>query len=285
MSEEQALLEYGAGSQLRHPRQFLRATRRNFVASWHVAPRLTMRGLRSQYRNSFLGYFWIVGPSLAVTAVWLYLNHTKVVNGGPTRIPYGVFVLVGTLLWNAFTEALNAPITQLTSASQLLSKVNFPPESLLLTGLATVLINAVVRMVLVIPVFAFSGVRPGWGLVLFPVGMVALILLGFAFGLLLAPIGALYRDVGQTLVIVTSFLFLVTPVAYADHGVGSRHGTIITYNPIRPVLDASREWLTGGALSPGRAWYGVMAMVLAVLAFGWALFRLSIPHLVDRISP
>jgi lipopolysaccharide transport system permease protein len=183
----------------------------------------------------------------------------------------------------SFTEALNAPIQQLTNASNLLSKVNFPPESLLLAGLLTVSINSLARLTLVIPVFLFSGVGPSWSLLLFPAGLAGLLLLGFTVGLLLAPIGALYRDVGQTLTIATSFLFLVTPVAYTNSGRGkSRISAAI--NPIGPMLVTARDWLTGGPARPSGAWFAILALELVFLAVGWILFRLAVPHLVDRIS-
>lgn len=275
-----AVTIYGAESQLRHPRQFLRASRRGFRASLHIAPRLTLRGLRSQYRNSLLGYFWIIGPSIGVTGVWLYLDHAGVVNGGETHIPYGVYVLVGTLLWMSFGEALNAPITHLTNSSSLLSNVSFPAESLQLAGMLTVLLNAIARLLLVFPVFVFSGVRPGATLLLFPVGLLALLGLGFAVGLALAPLGALYRDVGQSMTIALAFLFLVTPVAYKPTA-GSRIGSL---NPITPMLNAPRDWLTGGPAHPGSGWFAILAVELVLLVVSWLVFRLAVPHLVDRIS-
>lgn len=69
-----------AGSPLLNP-QFLRETRKGLSVSWRIAPRLTSRSLRSQYRSSFLGYFWLVGPSLAISATWLFLTWSGVISG------------------------------------------------------------------------------------------------------------------------------------------------------------------------------------------------------------
>jgi lipopolysaccharide transport system permease protein len=138
------------------------------------------------------------------------------------------------------------------------------------------------RLLLVIPVFALSGVRPSWSIALFPIGLLSLMMMGFAAGLILAPFGALYRDVVSSVTIALSFLFLITPVAYAvtpDQVPGWAR-----LNPITPVLGTARAWLTGGSAAPVDGWYLAVGFGAATFVLGWLLLRLAVPHLVDRIS-
>ena len=231
----------------------------------------------------FLGYFWIVGPTIAVTIVWLYLERVDVVAGGPTRIPYWTYVLVGTVLWACMVEALNMPVQQLANASTLLSKVNFPPEALQLAGIATVAINSILRLVLLLPVIALGGVSPSWSVLQAPIGVAVLLMFGYSIGMILAPIGALYRDVGQAMNIAISFLFLVTPVAYSLNQ-SSTHAAIARLNPIAPLLNTARDWLTGGPAMPPLSWFIVVGAAMVTMVLGWIFMRLAVPHLVDRIS-
>jgi lipopolysaccharide transport system permease protein len=274
---------YGPDSQLRHPRQFLRETARGLRGARAVAGRLLIRDLRSRYRQSLLGYVWLFAPTIGATIVWIFLNASNIVNTGDTRVPYPIYVLVGNALWQTFVDGLNSPVNQLSSAANLLNKMNFPAESLLVAGFGNVMLNAAIRLLLVVPVLIWYGISPGWTILAMPIGLTLLATLAFAIGLVLAPIGALYRDVPQGMLLLTSFWFLVTPVAYAipTSGVGK---ALAVVNPVVPLLNVTRDWITGGAFMPSTSWFVASACGCVLFAVGWLFFRLSVPHLVDRIG-
>ena len=205
------------------------------------------------------------------------------ISGGETRIPYGVFVVTGMLLWMSFAEAVNSPLSQLVSAANLLNKVNFPPEAVIVSGFLAVLLNSLIRLVILIPVFLIGGVRPGLSIVLAPFGVAALLLLGFAIGLLLAPFGALYRDIGEAIPVTLYFLFFLTPVAYTLNP-EAPGGNIMSHNPVTPMMTAARDWLTGGSMSMPSGWLVMLLISLLILVAGWVIFRVSMPHIVDRIN-
>src|SRR3984957_18917231 len=101
---------YSSQSRLRSPRLFLREMisdlRNSREAAWH----LFARNLRSQYRQSFLGYIWILLPPLATALLWVYLNWTQTLAIRHTDIPYPIYVLTGTMLWQVFSDALYCPL-------------------------------------------------------------------------------------------------------------------------------------------------------------------------------
>ena len=281
MHEPAPEVRYGPDAELRRPVGFARALAASLLASREVAWRLLVRDLRAQYRQTVLGYVWIVLPAIVTTLIWVYLNNANVLNTGETDIPYPIFVLVGTLLWQAFGEAVASPLKQLSNATNLLTKVNFPREALFLAGAGDVVLNAFVRLLVVSPVYLWYGVTPGWELVLFPFGFLVLLVFGFALGLWAAPIGVLYHDVQRLIPVVLALWFLVTPIVYEvpKDRVGEWMGGV---NPATPLITTTREWMTGG--SPGLVGFGLMTVVSVVLLVaGTAFARLSFPHLVDRL--
>lgn len=270
-------------AQLRHRGQFLTASRNAFRASLPLARRLLVRDLRSRYRMSVLGYAWMVLPAIAQTAVWLLLNKSQILNSGVTSIPLPLYILVGTLLWQGFVDGLMAPGTQLANAANVLTKVSFPAEALLLSGLADAATSMVIRLTLIVPVLLYYRVVPGWGLLLAPVGMLSLLLLGFAIGLALAPFGMLYQDIPRILALAIPFWLLITPVAYSAPVAGPATA-LLKVNPVSPALIATRDWMTGGALFPGYRMEVFLVATLVLLAASWVVFRVSVPHLVDRVG-
>ena len=62
-----------------------------------------VRDTKAAYRQSLLGYLWIILPPGANTLVWVFLNSQNIVKIDSGAVPYALFVLTGTVLWGAST--------------------------------------------------------------------------------------------------------------------------------------------------------------------------------------
>jgi len=248
-----------------------------------LAWRLTVRDISAQYRRSFLGILWALILPLANTAVWLYLNTTGIVVLQQTDIPFPVYVFAGTMLWAIFMDAINAPMGQTGAAIGMLTKLNFPREALLLAGVYKTLFNAGIKIGLLLCILPFFKVNPGWGLALFPVGVLSLVLVGTAIGLFITPVGMLYSDVGRALPLVMQFLMYVTPVVFAmpESGLVAK---LFAINPLTPLILTARDWLTGGSPDFLLSFLVVNAIAVVVLLASWIGYRLAMPILIERMS-
>ena len=252
-------------------------------ASRVLGLRLFVREIRSQYRKSALGYLWILIPVAAQTMLWIFLNESNILNTGDTGIPYVVFVVTGVLIWQGFLDALLSPQMAMRDAAPLLTRLSFPAESLLVSAMAVVLLNTLVRLVALALVLVAYDVQPSWSLLLAPIGVLVVLLFGFSIGLLLAPFGVLYEDINRGILVATMFLWLVTPVAYEvpTTGIGRLIGP---FNPLAPLVTSARSWITGGPLQISTGFVVVAIFSIVALGVAWVVFRVSIPHLVDRIG-
>jgi len=273
---------HSAESQLRSPGSFARSLWSELRVSPPVAWRLFLHSLRAGYRQSWLGYFWLLLPPLATAATWVYLNAAGILRIRPTDVSYPVYVLTGTLLWQVFAESLLSPLQQLSSARNILTKSRTPHEALLLAGLIEVLFNFAVRLVVLLPVLVWFETPWNLSLLLVPIGVLSLSLLGFTLGLLITPVGLLYRDVSRAVSLVVGFWFFLTPVIY-PLPVQWPASLLGTLNPVSPLLLTTREWITLGTLPPARGFLPVVAFCLFLLGVGWLQYRLAKPHLVARL--
>ena len=73
-----------------------------------LAWRMLVRDNKAMYRQSLLGYVWLLLPSLATVLVWVFLNKTSLVNIETGDVPYPLFVITGTVLWTAFSTSVMA---------------------------------------------------------------------------------------------------------------------------------------------------------------------------------
>jgi lipopolysaccharide transport system permease protein len=91
---------------LGHPAKLVGTIARDIWAGRELAWRLFIRDLSAQYRQTFLGYIWAFLPPLVASMTFIFLNSQGIVTITGTGIPYPVFAMMGTLLWQVFVDAI-----------------------------------------------------------------------------------------------------------------------------------------------------------------------------------
>lgn len=274
---------YTPESAIRHPIKLLREMFRDLLASRELAWRLFVRDVSARYRQSFLGYLWAFLPPIVGTFTFVLLNRSGILNVGNMPLPYPAYVMIGTLLWQVFADAINSPIKAVTAAKTMLAKINFPREAILISGMLEVLFNFTIRLVLLITIFICYGIVPPMTMPLALIGVFAIFCLGFMIGIILTPIGLLYTDIGQALSMVLSFWMLFTPVVYTPPTTGIL-AQLTLLNPVSPLIVTTREWLAIGTASNLLPALIVFLVTIVLLFVGWLLYRLAMPILVERMG-
>lgn len=274
---------YTPESSLRKPSKLFGEMWRDLLASRELAWRLMMRDIAAQYRQSFFGILWAFLPPLVMAAGFTLADSANVINVGATDIPYPAYIVISVALWQTFVEALNGPLQGVTNAKQMLSRINFPREAIVLAKLGEVFFNFGIKLILIVGVFLWYKVTVSWTALLAPLALVSLIMLGTLFGLLLTPLGALYQDVSKGLLLVTGLWFFLTPVVYPVPQ-GGTFGAVVRLNPVTPLLVTAREWATTGAASSLNSFILVSAATLVGLLVAWVLFRLAMPLAIERMG-
>jgi lipopolysaccharide transport system permease protein len=274
---------YTPASQVRSPASLLSAMVRDVLASRDLAWRLTLRDISAQYRQSMLGLFWAFVPPLLSALLFIVLKQKKVVNISDPGMPYALFVLVGTTLWQTFADAVNAPLRVVTGAKPVLAKANFPREALILSALYQTLFGFLIKALLIVVVLVYFRVPLRWESLLALVPIFLLIWLGIAVGLALTPLGLLFTDVSSMVIVGLQLAFFLTPVVYPAPK-SFPYSLLATWNPVSPYLLASRELIAHGTISnPGSLLAVTGVLLLATLA-GWVVYRVSMPIIIERMS-
>jgi lipopolysaccharide transport system permease protein len=274
---------YTPASPLRNPGRLVRDMVHDLVASRGLAWRLFLRDTKAQYRQTVFGYLWAFIPPLVASLPFVFLNAQGVVSIKATAIPYPAFAIIGTVIWQVFVDALSSPLKTVTAAKPMLARINFPREAILLSGLGQVLFGFLVRSVLLVPVLIWFHITPPATIILFPIGILALIMVGFMIGIALTPLGLLYADVQQTIPILATFLMFLTPVLYPPATTGMA-ANLANWNPLTPLVMATRDWLTTGATTDATLFGAVMCVTFGLIFLAWLVYRLALPHVIARIG-
>ena len=281
--KKKPVIIYTPESPLRRPFELMRSMVLDLMASYRLARRLTIRDISAQYRQTFLGYFWAVFPPLVTSLTFIILNRANIMQMGAIEIPYPVFVITGTVFWQLFVDALNAPLKVLTVNRTLLSKINFPKEALILSAIGQTLFSFFIKLVLLTLVLIFFQIPIKWTTIFIVLPVSGLLLIGLLFGILLIPIGMLYQDIQQGLIISTSALIFFTPVLFIPP-TGGVLNLMISINPISPLFLSIRRLLFNGDLQYFNTSILVLAVTLALLGIGWIIYRVALPILIERMD-
>ncbi|WP_019503760.1 ABC transporter permease [Pleurocapsa sp. PCC 7319] len=274
---------YTPESQMRRPKKLLGLMWRDLLGSRELAWRLLIRDISAKYRQSFLGIFWAIIPPIITAAGFTLAKNGGVINLGNTELPYPAYVMFSMTLWQTFVESLQGPVQAVTQAKAMMAKINFPREALIMAKLGEVFFNFGIKLILIIGLFIWFKMPVTWSVILAPVALIHLVMLGTFFGLLLAPMGALYKDFSMGLTLATSWWLFITPVVYPVPNEGI-FGTIVQFNPVTPLLVTTRELATTGLVSNPQGFWLASIFAMLGLFLTWIFYRVAMPYVVERIS-
>lgn len=255
----------------------------DMVRSRFLSFQLAKRDIQAQYRQSYLGIIWAFVTPLATAFVWIFLNSSGTVRITDTGIPYPVYAFSGTLLWSIITEAINSPMSSTNSAKSILSKINFPKEALIMTGILKLMFNSSIKVLLLLFFIFFFGVGFHWSLLLFPLALLGGVLFGTTLGLFITPLGMLYKDIGKMISFGLQFLMYVTPVVYAIPKSGVMK-TVMQWNPFTPIILTARDLAVGMPPVHLNFFLIVIGCCVPLLLVALVFYRVSMPVLVERMS-
>ncbi|RMA57961.1 ABC transporter permease [Ulvibacter antarcticus] len=256
---------------------------RDILSSRFLAKQLAIRDIKSQYRQSYFGLLWIFVAPLGTALVWIFLNNSGTVNVTDTGMPYPVYVFSGTLLWSIITESINSPMSSTNGARSIISKINFPKEALIISGIYKLMFNSSVKVILLIVLLFSFGIGFNWSFLLFPLALLGAVLFGTTVGLFLTPIGMLYSDIGRFISLGLQFLMYATPVVYAIPKEGVVK-TLMEYNPISPLILTARDLAIGAIPDHLSYYFLVIGLCIPLSLIGLVFYRISIPIIVERLS-
>ena len=233
------------------------------------------------FRQSFFGILWAFIPPFFTAGVWIFINlfgFVKVNNAGEN---YPVFVMCGTIIFQSFFEALKISSDTVSGGLGMMRKLQFPREALLICAFYKLLFNFFMKLVALVAIALFlQNPFSLNSLGFLPMALLALFC-GFSIGIVLIPFQLLYQDFGRVLGIGSSVLMYLTPVVYPIPADGVFR-TLFLWNPLTPLVTVTREMFMGNDPQMLLYFMSMVVLALPVLWVGWAMFRVTMPIIVER---
>jgi lipopolysaccharide transport system permease protein len=243
---------------------------------------LIKRDVAVRYRQAVLGILWALLQPIVTTAIFTIV-FVVFIRLPSTEVPYPVFAFAGVVIWQYFSRAVTDGTLSLVTNSSLITKVYFPRIVVPLVAPCSAALDCLLGIVALLIIALLFQAQLQWTAALVPFVVLFVGLFGYAVGLCLAPLQAIYRDIGILLPFALQITMYLSPIAYPASIVPESVRWLYRLSPIAVMVDAMR-WALVGSEPPSTAGV-VFTLVLTVLLFwaGLAIFRRLEGTLVDRI--
>jgi lipopolysaccharide transport system permease protein len=180
---------------------------------------LMLRELRGRYKRSALGWTWsLLNPLstvLVFSVVFAFFLKIEPPTGHPSGLHnFAMFLLCGLLPFNYLSNAMNGSLDSLLANSNLIRKVYFPREVLVISTVGALLVTMLVELSVLCVILLLLGnmVLPWIPVVLVLVAIQSVFVLGI--GLMLSVLNVYFRDVKHFIGISLQALFYSAPIVY-----------------------------------------------------------------------
>ena len=234
---------------------------------------MTKREVVGRYKGSAMGLAWSFFNPVFMLIVYTFVfseifkSRWGEVGGDESKTQFAVALFVGMIVLSLFSEVLNRAPGLILSNVNYVKKVVFPIEILPVIAMGAALFHSLISLGVLLAAFALFNGYLHWTAVFTPLVLFPLVILTTGLAWMLASLGVFLRDVGQTIVIITTVLMFLSPVFYPVTAVPERFRPFIMANPLTFIIEQAREVLIWGHLPN---WMGLGGYTLAAAAIAWA---------------
>lgn len=204
---------------------------------------LTMREVRGKYKRTALGHGWSLINPLATIAIYSVvfglLLRIEAEPGHPSGVDvFALFLTCGLLPWGFFSNAVTSGMGALINNANLVQKVYFPRELLVLAVVLSWDVSFLIEMGVLAVALTIAGatVLPWLPMALLLMVLLTLFAVGLALALSVA--NSYFRDTQHLIGIAFQLWFYLTPIVYPISYVHDAESRLAANGVDLPIVQA-----------------------------------------------
>jgi ABC-type polysaccharide/polyol phosphate export permease len=245
-----------------------------------IIKELVISEFKLRYQNSYLGYFWtLIKPLMLFGVIYLVFS---VFMKSPVE-NYAIYLLLGVLIWNFFTEATLIGMNTFITKRDLVTKIYFSRAALIIASTISSLITLLLNFIIFFALMAFAGVWPGWEGWFFILYLTELYLIATGITFILASLYIHFHDLQHIWEILLQIGFWLTPIVYPLTIVPVEYHRYIFLNPLARIVEYLRDIFIRHHIPSLylNAILGLMTVVIFIS--GYAIFRTQEKKIAERL--
>lgn len=251
---------------------------KNYWSNRQLIKQFSEREILSRYKGSFLGIFWSFITPLIMITVYTFVFSVVFkgrwgIDASDNKFEFAVIMFCGLTVYNIFNEVINRSPMLIVSNVNYVKKVIFPLEILPATALISTLVHALINMVILIIATNIFVKTSSWTIILAFLVLVPLLMFVLGLSLLVSSLGVYIRDLSNTVGLITTVLFYITPIFYPISAVPEFLRPYMYINPLTSVVENFRSVVIWGNAPD---WNGLLinfVVSYVILSIGYNVFK------------
>jgi ABC-type polysaccharide/polyol phosphate export permease len=249
---------------------------------WALLRLFVANDFRARYRAQALGVIW----SLLQPLVMMFILSRVFAHAGGLQEPnFPIFLLIGLLVWQWISNALNAATLSFVVNADMVKRTVFPRALLPLSSVLSYGLNAAVEslvLVMLIPFFP-GAFKLSPALIALPGLILCLIVILSGAALIVSVLNVIYRDVAYLVSTGLIILYWLTPVIYPPRWLPANWRELLALNPLGGVITGMRGVLLEGVAPTAIEWARLGGGCLAVGLLGLVVFKHFEREMLDHV--
>lgn len=230
---------------------------------------LVARDFKTKYKRSILGVFWSFLNPLMTMMVQYFVFSTIFKNDIPH---FAAYLIVGTVMFNFFSEACGMTLTSILGNANLITKVYMPKYIYPLTRILSSTVNLSISLLPALMVCLATGVRLQKSVVLSLYFFACLIVFSLGLGMLLATSMVFFRDTQFLWGVLNMMWMYATPIFYPETILPDSLKFVLHVNPLYYFLKSIRMCILDGLSPEPTVYVQCLLIALGMLFVGAFVF-------------
>lgn len=241
---------------------------------------LAWTDFKERYKNSVLGFLWsLLEPLLMLVILYIVFSNLMKVQVEH----YQLFLLQGIIMWSFFTRSTTGSLYAFKFKAQLVKKVYFPRDILVISSCVTALLMSFFESIIFLAFLLFFMIPLSLNILYLPIVIFLYFIIALGTSLVLSALNVYYNDIQYIWALVLQVGFFATPVIYPLNVFPPYLQKILSYNPLAQVIFLSRD-VTLYSKEPNLASFAfVIFIAMIILGIGYAIFLRLEPKFAEEL--
>lgn len=221
---------------------YINTLKQRYRYSLILLKQLVITDFKLRYKGSALGYVWTLLRPLALFAV-LYVVFVHFLRVGADVPHFAVYLLLGVVFWNYFTEVTNNGLSAIVGKGDLLRKLAFPRYVVVVAGSFSAVINLIINLVVIALFMIINGVPFTFNILWIIPLIIELFVFALSLAFILSALYVRFRDINYIWELILQAGFYATPILYPIAMVvtiSPLAAQLMMLNPVAQIIQDAR---------------------------------------------
>ncbi len=211
--------------------------------NWILLKELVKTDFKLRYQGSMMGHLWSILKPLMLFSV-MYVVFIQFLGFGRDMPHFAVALLLGMVIWNFFAETTSMGLTSIVGRGDLLRKLSFPKEIIVLSVAVSAFINFLINLLVVLFFCILNHVEVSKYAVIAPLYIIPLFAFSLGIAFILATMFVYFRDIAPVWEVVMQAGMYATPIIYSLSMINNQTvKAIMMLNPLATIIQDLRHLL------------------------------------------